>query len=201
MIGVIDLGMGNLRSVLNAFGRLDHPARLVGSPEQLHAVDRLVLPGVGAFGDAVRRLAERGLAEAIQERADAGIPLLGICLGMQLLGTCSFEYGRHDGLDLIPGAVRRLEPSQDLRVPHVGWNSVRVHGHSRLLTAAAVEPTFYFVHSFQLVPDSPGDLAGTADYGGNVTAAVERDGIFGAQFHPEKSQRDGLALLDRFARL
>ena len=197
MIGIIGYGMGNLRSVLNALEHLGAPCAVVDSPQAAREAEKLVLPGVGAFGEAMRRLDELGFAEVLPEIARAGTPLLSICLGMPLLADGSTEHGDHDGLGLVPGRVERIEVG-DLRVPHVGWNSLTVKRPSRLLEGLSAEPSFYFVHSYELRPADEQTLTGTADYGSELTATVERDSVFGAQFHPEKSQVDGLALLHNF---
>jgi imidazole glycerol-phosphate synthase subunit HisH len=191
--------MGNLRSVLNAFERLGAEARLVSEPAELPAAERVVVPGVGAFGDAIATLRERGLAQALRDVAAAGRPLLGVCLGMQLLATRSSEFGEHAGLDLIPGTVERMQPGPGLRVPHVGWNDFEVRRRDdALLRDLGPEPTFYFVHSYEFRPDDPGAITGVTDYGGPVTATVGAGNVFGVQFHPEKSSADGLSLLRAF---
>jgi imidazole glycerol-phosphate synthase subunit HisH len=203
MIAVLDYGMGNLRSVLNALEAIGQEAFLAPSPAAVGEADRLILPGVGAFGDGMRNLRERGFVEAMPDLLAGGRPMLGICLGMQLLATVSEEHGEHDGLGLIPGAVTRLAPDGGLRVPHVGWNTVAArNGAGTLLgqpeTEGDAELTFYFVHSYHFVPEDESVVTGVAEYGSDVTAVVERDRVMGTQFHPEKSQRDGLALLRRF---
>jgi glutamine amidotransferase len=192
--------MGNLRSVLNALEAIGVEAYLAPSPEAVGDAERLILPGVGAFGDGMRNLRERGFVEALPDLLAGGRPLLGLCLGMQMLASSSDEHGHHEGLGLIPGEVRRLSPGDGLRVPHVGWNSVQAKNVSTLLgDDAAAEQTFYFVHSYHFIAERPEDVTGVSDYGADVTAVVERGNVMGTQFHPEKSQRDGLALLRRFA--
>lgn len=197
MIVVVDYGMGNVRSVLNALEALGASAALASSGSALDDAERIVLPGVGAFREAMDRLDERGLVEPLQRNVvERKKPFLGVCLGMQLLAEVSFEHGEHRGLGWIPGEVRRIEPSDAaLRVPHIGWNDVARRGTSRLLPASAA---FYFVHAFQLLPRDPEVVTGTCDYGGPITAAVEHGNIFGTQFHPEKSQQAGLKLLKAF---
>ncbi len=197
MVAVVEYGMGNIRSVLNALEAIGAQARPVSTASDLDGAERIILPGVGAFPHGMRHLDERGFAEALLKHVDVGTPLLGICLGMQLLGTRSFEHGEHPGLGLIAGEVKRLQPEGDLRVPHVGWNNVERRGVSRLL-GDEHEPTFYFVHSFELHPEDPSVVIGAAPYGSPVTAVVEDQQVLGCQFHPEKSQADGLALLRRF---
>ncbi len=193
--------MGNLRSVLNALERLEAKAELVDSAERVEGHEKLVLPGVGAFGDGMANLRERGFADALPQLVVDGTPLLGICLGMQLLASCGTEHGDHEGLGLIAGSVERLNPGDGLRVPHVGWNSVEALKDSSLLKGAAEEPTFYFVHSYEFRADDPESISGTTPYGRPVNACVEVDNVYGVQFHPEKSQRDGLALLKNFIEL
>jgi len=201
VIGLIDYGMGNLRSVLNALDRLGVAGRVVGEGDQLAGVDKALLPGVGAFGDGMRELRERGFTEALPAYVADGRPLLGICLGMQLLGTVSHEHGEHSGLDLIPGVVRQIETDPTLRIPHVGWNELAVERPSRLLDGLDDPPMFYFVHSYELKPDDPAALTGTTDYGRPLTATVEHGTAYGVQFHPEKSQRCGLRVLENFLAL
>lgn len=197
MVAVVDFGMGNLRSVLNALEYLGAEARLVDRPEGLDDVDHVILPGVGAFRDGIEALRQRGFAAALPELAAGGMPVLGICLGMQLLATRSYEFGEHEGLDLVEGTVEHLGVD-GLPVPHVGWNGIEARRPSRLFEGLSEQPTFYFVHSFHLVPNHPEVLTATADYGKPVTACVELDNVYGVQFHPEKSQRDGLKLLENF---
>lgn len=197
MIGVIDYGMGNIRSVLNALAFVGADAELVADSAAAARADRLVLPGVGAFGSGMRRLDERGLTEALPELVAGGRPLLGICLGMQLLADRGSEHGEHAGLGLIPGGVDRLAAAP-LRIPHVGWNDVSARGATALLAGLPENPTFYFVHSYEFRPTEPGAVTGVTDYGGPVNAVVESGAVFGVQFHPEKSQKAGLMLLRNF---
>lgn len=191
--------MGNVRSVLNAFEKIGAPAGLVATPAEVEACERLVIPGVGAFGDAMLSLRERGLSRAVRNTALAGTPTLGLCLGMQLLASRSTEFGDHEGLDLIPGVVERLETDPGLRIPHVGWNDliVRAEGDP-VLAGLGPEPTFYFVHSFEFRPEEASHVTAVTDYGRPVTACVSSDRVFGVQFHPEKSAEDGLTLLRSF---
>ncbi len=201
MIGVIDYGMGNLRSVRNAFEHLGAQCEMLETPAQAQEAEKLVLPGVGAFGEGMRRLDELGFAKALPELCGNGRPLLGICLGMQLLADRSSEHGDHSGLGLIPGRVDRIEATEELRIPHVGWNSLSIERPSPMLADLSSEPTFYFVHSYELRPDGSEDRIATTDYGVALTAVVERGSVSGVQFHPEKSQVDGLALLRSFIEL
>jgi imidazole glycerol-phosphate synthase subunit HisH len=197
MIAVVDYGMGNVRSVLNALEALGGRAVLASTGSELDEAQRIVLPGVGAFREAMDRLHDRALIESLRRNVvECGKPFLGVCLGMQLLADVSFEHGEHRGLGWISGEVRRIEPADPaLRVPHIGWNDVERRGTSRLLCERAA---FYFVHAFHLVPQDPQVVTGTCDYGGPITAVVERGNILGTQFHPEKSQQAGLKLLGTF---
>jgi len=198
VIGIIDYGMGNLRSVRNAVAHLEGgDAELVASAEEARRADRLILPGVGAFGAAMRRLEERDLVTAIPELVREGRPLLGICLGMQLLADTSSEHGEHAGLGLISGQVELL-PVAPLRIPHVGWNSLEVRDSTPLLDGLDPDPSFYFVHSFEFTPSDPAHVTATTEYGRPVVAVVENGAVMGTQFHPEKSQAAGLRVLANF---
>jgi imidazole glycerol-phosphate synthase subunit HisH len=197
-IGLVDYGMGNLRSVKNALEAVGASVRLIASGDALSGCRALVLPGVGAFGAGMSRLRERGLVEGLdREVRGRKTPFLGICLGMQLLATTGLEQGEHAGLGWIAGVVERLAPAGDLRVPHVGWNEVAGSGP----IFSGTPESFYFVHSYQFVTDDPSLVSGRTDYGQSVVAAVQSGHIYGVQFHPEKSHRAGLALLKRFVDL
>ena len=200
MIGVVDYGMGNIRSVLNALEHLGSEGELVGA-DAVERADKVILPGVGAFGDAMAELRQRGLVEPLRKAADDGRPVLGICLGMQLLASTSHEHGEHEGLDLISGTVERIETDPELRIPHVGWNDMLVERDSVLFEGLHEEPTFYYVHSYEVRPEDDDVVTGSAPYGRPLTATIERDNVYGVQFHPEKSQRDGLKLLENFVKL
>jgi glutamine amidotransferase len=193
--------MGNLRSVLNALEFLGAEGRLAAAPHELAEAHKIILPGVGAFRDGIAALRERRLADALHEQVAEGKPLLGICLGMQLLASKSFEFGEHEGLGLIEGNVEHLGVDGGLRVPHVGWNVLQPRRESAIFQGFPHEPTFYFVHSYHFVPSDPDLVSATTEYGKPVTACVERDNVYGVQFHPEKSQRDGLKLLENFLAL
>ena len=198
MIGIVDYGMGNLRSVEKALERLGFESRLLKHPEEIADADRLVLPGVGAFGDAMRGLREQGLVAPIRRYARSGKPVLGICLGMQAFFDHSEEAPGIQGLGLIPGCVRRFRTGS-LKVPHMGWNTLEVRRDSRLLRGLADKPAVYFVHSFYVVPEDDTVTAARTEYGECFTAAVETANVFGTQFHPEKSQECGLQILANFA--
>jgi glutamine amidotransferase len=195
--------MGNLRSVANAFEAIGNPAEITAEPEDLRSADGIVLPGVGAFGDGMQNLEERGFLEVLEtEVRQKRKPLLGLCLGMQLLASGSSEHGAHPGLGWIPGMVTRLEPADAaLRVPHIGWNDVRFTSPNGLFSRLGDAATFYFVHSYVFRPTDPSVVSGTCDYGGDFPASVECENLYGTQFHPEKSQRAGLAVLERFVEL
>jgi imidazole glycerol-phosphate synthase subunit HisH len=197
-IGVIDYGMGNRRSVEKALEHVGATVLLTSDRRELEACDGLVLPGVGAFPKAMRNLRELGLAELIQSRVDAGTPLLGICLGMQLLFERSDELAPTRGLGVIPGDVTRLDAG-DLRVPHIGWNEVRFQRASSL-TAGLPQSgcPFYHVHSFAARPSDPETVIGTTEYGERFATIVGAGSVFGVQFHPEKSSRHGLRMLRCF---
>lgn len=202
MIGVIHYGMGNISSVLNAFKFIGAEATILQSPEKMGECDRFVLPGVGAFGQGIQNLKQSGFADAIQHYV--GIekhPLLGICLGMQLLATTGTEFGTHTGLGLIPGIVERL-PSNGLRLPHIGWNQTRVLRENPLLPRSPGAPFFhYYVHSYRFIPEDLSVTICTCEYGVEFCAGVERENIYGFQFHPEKSQKSGLTILGNFTQL
>lgn len=195
MIAIIDYGMGNLHSVSKAVERLGYEAAVTSSPEAILAAEGAILPGVGAFGDAMRNLRETGLEDAVKAYAASGKPLLGICLGMQLLFEESEEHGVHKGLGLLPGRVVRFKG--DYKVPHMGWNQLAFTQPSPLFDG--LKPGYvYFVHSYHALPERPEDLFATTDYYQPVTAIVGRGSLYGMQFHPEKSGELGMALLERF---
>jgi glutamine amidotransferase len=196
-ITILDYGMGNLRSVEKALEHVGARAAISADHDEVRAADGLVLPGVGAFPRAMERIAERGLDELIAERRDAGVPILGICLGLQLLFDSTTELGGAAGLGLLDGPVEELRAG-DLKVPHIGWSPVRWERPSRLTAGIDSETPFYFVHSFAPRPGAE-ELLGTAAYGERFACAAERDNVFGVQFHPEKSSAAGLRLLANFA--
>jgi imidazole glycerol-phosphate synthase subunit HisH len=199
MIAIVDYGMGNLRSVQKALERVGASAVVTRDPAVLEAARGLVLPGVGAFGDAMVNLRLQRLLAPVLDHAESGKPLLGICLGMQLLFDQSEEMGHHPGLGLLPGRVVRF-PAGDLKVPHVGWNQLR-QVQPGLLDGIPEGGYAYFVHSYYTTPEEPADVLATTHYGLEFASVVGRGRIWGAQFHPEKSQEVGLRLLANFARL
>jgi glutamine amidotransferase len=199
VIAVLDYGMGNLRSVEKALEHVGADVEITYDAERIRAASGLVLPGVGAFPKAMQAIGERGLDELIHERRREGVPVLGICLGMQLLFDRSVELGGADGLGLLPGDVRELD-APGLKIPQIGWNAVAWKQESPLTDGLPDPAAFYHVHSFAPVA-SNGVVLGTADYGTEFVSAVAGDGIWGVQFHPEKSGPDGLALLRNFVKL
>lgn len=200
MIAILDYGMGNLRSVEKAFEHVGAEVEITYDADRIRAASALVLPGVGAFPKAMEAIDERRLDELIHERRAAGVPILGICLGMQLLFEHSVELGGADGLGLLPGEVRELD-APGLKIPQIGWNEVRWTRRAAINERLPDEQTaFYHVHSFAPVAEN-GVVLGTADYGSSFVSAVAGDGVFGVQFHPEKSGPDGLTLLSGFAAL
>jgi len=196
-VALLDYGMGNRRSVEKALEHVGADVARTREHDEIAAADAIVLPGVGAFPEAMRRLAALGLDELIRERAGAGVPLLGICLGMQLLFESSEEHEGASGLGLLPGTVTRLR-APGLKVPHIGWNAVTFARPSALTAGLGDSAAFYHVHSYACRPRTPSDAVGFGEYGERFVSIVERGNVMGAQFHPEKSSLDGLALLRNF---
>jgi glutamine amidotransferase len=196
---IVDYGMANLRSVQKAFEKVGHRAEITADPNRVAEADRLVLPGVGAFRDAIARLRATGLAGPICEHVRAGKPFLGICLGLQLLFTKSYEDGEYAGLDLFPGEVVRFPNVPGLKVPHMGWNQLRVRRPAPALQGLADNSSVYFVHSYYAVPRDRHLIATETDYPTPFTSAVWHENVFATQFHPEKSQAVGLRMLQNFA--
>lgn len=199
---IVDYGMANLRSVQKAFEQVGNAAAITSSPEQIENATKLVLPGVGAFRDAIIRLRETHLAEAICNHIRKGRPFLGICLGLQMLFTRDHEDGLHLGLDLFAGDVVRFPTIAGLKVPHMGWNTLKLTSpRCPLFADLPPDPAVYFVHSYYPTPTDRSCIAATADYPEPFTAAIWRDNVFATQFHPEKSQRIGLQMLKNFAEI
>ena len=196
MIGIIDYGVGNLFSLRSSFAAIGAEAFVSGDANELAKADRLILPGVGAFGDAAAKLRDSGLDAFVKEQAAAGKPLMGICLGMQLLFEKSYEYGEHEGLGLLKGQVVPMSGKLpgDLKIPHMGWNALQLTKPVKLLEEGSF---VYFVHSFY-AENCADSVAAITDYGIPITAAVEQGNIFGCQFHPEKSGNVGLEILKKF---
>jgi glutamine amidotransferase len=197
-IVIVDYGMANLRSVQKAFEKMGFAAAISDDPNRLAEADKMVLPGVGAFRDAIARLRETGLVEPILAHVRAGKPFFGICLGLQLLFTTSYEDGVYTGLDLFPGEVVRFGDALGLKVPHMGWNQLRITKAAPHLVDLGDNPAVYFVHSYYVVPKDPGLTAAQTDYPAPFTSAIWQDNVFATQFHPEKSQRVGLEMLRKF---
>lgn len=195
MIGIIDYGMGNIGSILNMLKKIGAPAFKVTRADDIKRATKIILPGVGAFDHAMQRLNDQGFSNSIKEQANLGIPILGICLGMQLLGSSS-EEGVLEGLGLIPGKIKRFPHSEGMRIPHMGWNAVNEKDPQ--LFRNLNENKFYFVHSYYYDPEDKTHSAGTTDYGIAFTACVRRDNICGSQFHPEKSHKYGMQFLRNF---
>ncbi|MEK3899844.1 MULTISPECIES: imidazole glycerol phosphate synthase subunit HisH [unclassified Paenibacillus] len=199
-VAIVDYGMGNLHSVSKAVERLGYTSLVTSDAAEILAADSVILPGVGAFGDAMEHLRESGMDDVVRAAASAGQPVLGICLGMQLLFSSSEEHGEHKGLGLLPGAVVRFAPRDGYKVPHMGWNKLSFSQPESPLLAGLTEGHVYFVHSYHaLAADS--DLLAVTDYGHPVTAIVGRSNVYGMQFHPEKSGELGMKLLGNFLRL
>ncbi len=203
MIAIIDYGVGNLFSLNSSFHAIGAEVKVTSDPAQIAAADRILLPGVGAFEDAAAKLRKSGLDRVILQETANGKPLLGICLGMQMLFDKSYEYGEHAGLGLIPGAVRPIRDviPANLKIPHIGWNPLHMKGEKDPLFAHVQEgDCVYFVHSFYAA-DCEDYVIATAEYGAELTAAVRNKNVWGAQFHPEKSGRIGLSILKAFCEM
>ena len=201
MIGIIDYNMGNLASVYNACHLLDAKATIVKNPEELRFFDRIILPGVGAYGDAMQHLIHTGMKDAVLEFAKSGKPMIGICLGMQLLFENSSEFGHTDGLGLIDGVVVKFDKSkmsEDFKIPHMGWNTIVSKEHK--LFEGLSNPYLYFVHSYHVKTDEK-NIIGKTTYGYEFASAVNKDNIYGFQPHPEKSHDNGLKILQNFMKI
>jgi glutamine amidotransferase len=198
MIAIVDYGMGNLRSVEKGFAKVGVDARVVSSPRDVESARGVVLPGVGAFRDCVKNLDEMNLRDAVIKAIRSGKPFLGICLGLQVLFTESEEFGLCNGFDIFPGRVVRFPESHELKVPHMGWNTVRFHRRPPIMDGIPDGASFYFVHSYYVVPKDSELTATTTDYGLDFTSMVWKDNVFATQFHPEKSQALGLRILRNF---
>ncbi|WP_425615828.1 imidazole glycerol phosphate synthase subunit HisH [Anatilimnocola sp. NA78] len=200
-IAIIDYQMGNLRSVQKGFERVGYAAEIVSDPRQIGPTDKVVLPGVGAFGDAIAELRRRDFIPAIKDVVAANRPFLGICLGLQMLFDVGYEHGEHEGLGILRGKVLKFDLPHEFKVPHMGWNKGRIVRQAPILRETAQDTYFYFVHSYYVLPDDPSVVAIETDYGHPFCAAVWQGNLFATQFHPEKSQAEGLKLLKNFAEL
>ena len=202
MIAIVDYGVGNLFSVKSSFAAIGAEAVITSDPDVIRAADHILLPGVGAYRDAAQKLRDTGMGDLVREQAAAGKPVMGICLGMQLLFEKSYEFGEHEGLGLLKGVVR---PIRDVapphyKVPHIGWNALNIHRHHPLLKYVLEGDCVYFVHSFYAA-DCDDEVIATTEYGADLTAAVARGNVCGCQFHPEKSGQVGLSILKAFCEL
>ncbi len=202
MVAIVDYGVGNLFSLKSSFAAIGADIIVTDNADELRRAERIILPGVGAFEDAAKKLRESGLADLLKELAAEGKPLMGICLGMQMLFDKSFEYGEHEGLGLIPGNVRPIADviPCDLKIPHIGWNALKFNGQSDLFKYINEGDHVYFVHSYYAT-DCDESVIATAEYGADLTAAVAHGNVFGCQFHPEKSGEVGLNILRAFCEL
>ena len=199
MVAIIDYGVGNLFSLRSSFAAIGEEAEVTSDPEAIHRADRVILPGVGAFGDAAAKLRATGLDRIVQDEAAGGKPLMGICLGMQLLFERSFEYGEHEGLGLLKGEIRPIAEQipAGLKIPQMGWNALKITRKSPLFKYTNDGEYVYFVHSFSAVKCEESLLA-TTEYGADLTACAGKGNVFGCQFHPEKSEETGLQMLKAF---
>ena len=202
MIAIIDYGVGNLFSLQSSFAAIGAEAVVTSDPDVIRAADRLILPGVGAFEDAARALRDTGMADLVKEQAASGKPIMGICLGMQLLFSKSYEYGEHEGLGLIKGSVKPIAEVIDpsLKIPHIGWNALIFKKKSKLFTYINEGDCVYFVHSYYAA-DCDEAVTSVAEYSADLTASVESGNVYGCQFHPEKSGDVGLNILRAFCEI
>ena len=201
MIAIIDYDAGNIKSVEKALQYLGEEAVITRDREEILNSDKVILPGVGAFGDAMEKLHQYGLVDTIQEVVDRRIPFLGICLGLQLMFESSDEAPGVEGLGLLPGKILRIPKKGDMKIPHMGWNDIKIKEGAKLFAGLEDHPYVYFVHSYYLQADDPSIVAATTEYGVTIHASVEKDNIFASQFHPEKSSTVGLQILKNFIAL
>ena len=201
MVAIIDYDAGNIKSVEKAVALLGHEAMLTRDREEIFAADHVILPGVGAFGDAMEKLHSYGLVSVIREAVDKKIPFLGICLGLQLMFDSSEEAPGVEGLGLLPGRIIRIPEGEGLKIPHIGWNSLSFPNQGRLFQGIEEGAYVYFVHSFYLKADDPQIVKAATEYGTTIHASVELDNVFACQFHPEKSSETGLKILQNFLRI
>jgi imidazole glycerol-phosphate synthase subunit HisH len=200
MIAVVDYGMGNLGSVINALNALQADARLTTDVSDLQEASGIILPGVGAFGEGMENLRNMGFIEVLEEEVlQKKKPYLGICLGLQFLAKKGLEHGEKEGLGWIKGIVKTMEPNDpNIKIPHMGWNNIEIKKESKIFEGLQDDPVFYFVHSFAIYPEERDIITSVCDHGGEVVASIQKDNIFATQFHPEKSQSAGLKVLKNF---
>ena len=201
MITIIDYDAGNIKSVEKALKYLGEDVRITRDREEILASDGVILPGVGAFGDAMEKLHSYGLVEVIREVTRRQIPFLGICLGLQLMFESSEETPGVEGLGILKGKILRIPPAEGLKIPHMGWNSLHLQNNGRLFKDIPEDTYVYFVHSYYLQAEDPQTVKATTQYSTTIHASVEKDNVFACQFHPEKSSRFGLKILENFAKL
>jgi glutamine amidotransferase len=201
VIAIIDFGMGNLRSVQKGFEKVGHQATVTSDPAVVATADKVVLPGVGAFEDAIGELRRKNLVAPVLDAINSGKPFLGICLGLQMLFENGYENGRHEGLGVLKGDCVKFELPEEYAVPHMGWNQLMICRPAPILSGLGEGTYVYFVHSYYVVPGDAEFIATETDYGGPFCSMVWRDNIFATQFHPEKSQAEGLKILKNFAEL
>ena len=201
MIAIIDYGAGNLQSVRNALDFIGCPGTITSDPAEILSADGIILPGVGAFGSAMAEMERKGLTETVKSAAKSGKPFIGICAGMQLLFEESEESPDVPGLGVLKGRVLLFPADKGLKIPHMGWNSIRIKNGSRLIGKLSGTPYMYFVHSYYVKANDEGIISAASDYGTTFDAAVEQNNLFGCQFHPEKSGNEGISILRRFAEL
>jgi imidazole glycerol-phosphate synthase subunit HisH len=197
MIGIVSIGLSNISSIRNALVSIKARNFLIETPDQVSIAEKILLPGVGSYNEAMSRLKENGLDNALREAASKGVPIMGICLGMQMLADKGYEGGETEGLGLIPGTVKRMN-NDFVKLPHMGWNNLKLEKSNKVLLQDFNDIDYYFIHSYEFVADNNENILATVDHGGQVAAIVSKDNVFGCQFHPEKSQRAGLELLKSF---
>lgn len=201
MIVIIDYGISNLKSVKNILEAMGAKVIVSNKKEDIERADKIILPGVGSFDEGIKNLRELGLIEVLKKEVlEKKKPFLGICLGMQLLATKGYEGGENLGLNFIEGEVKRLELSEEFKIPHMGWDDVIIKKESKLINGIGKDKNFYFVHSYYFIPKSEEVVVATCDYGGEFVCAIQKGNIFATQFHPEKSQRNGMLFIENFIR-
>lgn len=201
MITIVDCGINNLRSVEKAFEHLGHAVQVTRDPQVVAGAERIVLPGVGAFGAAMKSLHNAALVDPLLDRISDGVPFLGVCLALQLLFDWSEELGLHAGLGAVSGKVVKFDEAPGLKIPHMGWSALSFPRPTKLFVGLEPGAMVYFVHSYHVLPDDPDVIAATSTHGTQFVAAIERDNVMAVQFHPEKSSAVGMKILDNFARL